>query len=417
MKFTHPKSEPDTARELLPGLDPAGDEAKTRLRQIELSREREAVIRSSMTAARGNGKAVPEERRKPRLLVIRADSSGRRMTVTDEDLMRLAASQMMRTGHTAITPEFIERLPEADDTSVVETLSPDEMRRAEREAVLSDVTAPHRKPKRRASNVSRASNGTSRTSNGTSRTSASPEKERFRRSAYQGTKQISRGDVAHRKRARSIPKPPEMRPIWANGKLDTEALVAHVKAYVRGVFTRMSLSKEELVRGGIVALMMTVFALIQTTVFTRLPPFGAVPDLMLSFVIAVAVTEGEKWGTVTALFSSLVITSVGATGADPAPLLYFVCACTAGLLSHYVLKKNAVIRMLYQLGAGLLRAVATLIMLALTVRGFSLGEVTVGTVIPEFFSTLILAPFVHLTVWLALLAFHRSREQRTDDAS
>lgn len=207
--------------------------------------------------------------------------------------------------------------------------------------------------------------------------------------------------------------PAGRRMVVSAGGIDIKAIPALIKEFVRELLLKLSVSKESVLRGVIIAALMIIFALTQTTLFTRLPPFGAVPDLMLSFCVAVAVTEGEYWGAVTSLFAALVITALGAVAFDPAPVLYLVCAYTAGVLSRYYLKQNVLTRSVYTLAAGLCRALATFIALAAASPSFEPGAFMRLALIPEFFSTLICAPFVHIAVWAALHVFHRSRAERT----
>ena len=197
--------------------------------------------------------------------------------------------------------------------------------------------------------------------------------------------------------------------------VDWGAIPVRIRGFFVELLTRLSVSREIVIRAVVVCAFVVFFALTQTTLFTRLPPFGAVPDLMLCFCVAVAVTEGEHWGAVTALASGLVITAIGSVSFDPAPLLYVICAYAAGALCRYVLKQNALIRALLTLGAGVLRAFATLAAIAVASPTFTFGAAWRLAIFPEFLSTLVCAPFVHLIVWLATLAFHRSRAQRTGD--
>ena len=165
------------------------------------------------------------------------------------------------------------------------------------------------------------------------------------------------------------------------------------------------------------AALMILFTLLQTTIFSSLRPFGAVPDMMLSAVIAIAVSEGEKWGAVCGLISSLLISSVGTTGFSVIPLVYMLTGYITGLLSRYYLRQNAVIRLIYQLCAGFLRAAATLMMLHAHMAHFTFTEVLTGTLLPEYFSTLAVSPLVQAVVWISLKAFHRTRAERTDTPS
>lgn len=212
-------------------------------------------------------------------------------------------------------------------------------------------------------------------------------------------------------------KRPEERAIIVDGRIDYAALEARVRMIVKKAVSGIFQGRDDLIKAGVIALLMIFFALLQTTVFTRLPPFGAVPDLMLAFVIAVAVTEGERWGSVVALFAAVTVSSLGSIGANALPLLYFICAYFTGVLSRYYLRKNALIRLMYQVVAGFLRGIATAVMLAALSRGLTFSSVMLGTLIPEYFSTLALAPLVHLATSGVLLFFHRSRDQRTGLAS
>ena len=204
--------------------------------------------------------------------------------------------------------------------------------------------------------------------------------------------------------------------ITPNG-VDWGAIPVRIRGFFAELLARLSVSREIVIRAVVTVLLMIFFALLQTTLFTRLPPFGAVPDIMLCFCVALAVSEGEHWGSVTALISGLVITALGSVSFDPAPLLYVICAYTAGVLCRYVLKQNALIRALITLGAGVLRALATLAAIAVAAPTFTFAAAWRLAIFPEFLSTLVCAPFVHVIVWLATLAFHRSRAQRTGDGA
>jgi hypothetical protein len=207
----------------------------------------------------------------------------------------------------------------------------------------------------------------------------------------------------------------DRRAVLTPSGIDFGAIPVRIKGFFSELLMRLSVSREGVLRALIITALMVFFSLTQTTIFTRLPPFGAVPDVMLSFCIAAAVTEGERWGALTALLSALVITALGAVSFDPAPVLYLICAYTAGILCRYVLKQNVMIRALLTLAAGVLRALATLAAIAVASPTFTFAAAFRLALLPEFFSTLVCAPFVHFTVWLALRGFHRSRAQRTGD--
>ena len=90
---------------------------------------------------------------------------------------------------------------------------------------------------------------------------------------------------------------------------------------VRGWRLGLSLDGESLAKGGVCALLLIFFALLQTTLFTRFKPFGAVPDLILPLVAAIGMTEKEKWGAVFGVIAAFVIESLGGSTVTLLPIL------------------------------------------------------------------------------------------------
>lgn len=160
------------------------------------------------------------------------------------------------------------------------------------------------------------------------------------------------------------------------------------------------------------AVLTVLFALLQTTVFARFRPFGAIPDLMLPLVIAIGMTEGEKWGAVWGLIASFIIESLGAGGISLLPLLYMPAGFFCPVVTEMYLTDTPPVRIIFTAVSGLGRALITLIYLALTVRQFELPQLLRDIVFPEYASTFVVALFVHILVFLALRPFHKSRSER-----
>lgn len=161
------------------------------------------------------------------------------------------------------------------------------------------------------------------------------------------------------------------------------------------------------------SLMILFFALLQTTVFSRFRPFGAVPDLMLPLVIAIAMTEGEKWGAVCGLTSAFLIESLGSTGATLLPLLYAAVGYFCPIFTTLYFTDSVPVRALYTLAAGVGRGLMTLLYLTLHKADLAFLPTMTTVILPEFFATLCLSVLAHLTVRFCLHPFHRSREERT----
>ncbi|MBR6675922.1 MAG: hypothetical protein IKL24_01155 [Clostridia bacterium] len=174
-------------------------------------------------------------------------------------------------------------------------------------------------------------------------------------------------------------------------------------------------NSEDLWRGVICGLLLVLFAMLQTTFFVRFAPFSKIPDLMLIFVLAIGVYEGEKWGSVTGLVAAFVIQSLGA-GADTPHLLsliYMPVGCVAGLLSKYYLRHTLPVKALFVIASALLRSVVTLITAIFTVNA-PIEVIALKIVLPEYLSTVVMSWLPFLLVWASFRHFHKTRAERTD---
>ena len=155
-----------------------------------------------------------------------------------------------------------------------------------------------------------------------------------------------------------------------------------------------------------------LFALLQTTIFARFRPFGAIPDLMLPLVIAIGMTEGEKWGGIWGLIAAFIIESLGASGVSLLPLLYMPAGYFCPIITAMYLTDTPPVRLIFTAVSGLGRSLITLIYLALTIAQFELPLLLRDIVIPEYASTFVMALPVHLLVHFALHPFHKARSER-----
>lgn len=171
---------------------------------------------------------------------------------------------------------------------------------------------------------------------------------------------------------------------------------------------------DTLARGFICAGLIFFFALLQTTVFARFRPFGAIPDLMLPLVVALAMTEGEKWGAVCGLAAAFVIESLGSTGVTLLPILYAAVGYFCPIVTRLHLTDSIPVRILYTAVTGVGRAIFTLIYLGFYADPFRFFPLLGSVVIPEYAATFLLAILPHLAVRLCLHPFHKSRAERTE---
>lgn len=174
----------------------------------------------------------------------------------------------------------------------------------------------------------------------------------------------------------------------------------------------LNMNGENIAKGAVCALLMILFSLIQTTLFTRFRPFGAVPDLILPLVIAVSITERERWGAVCGLIAAFVIESLGGSRLTLLPLLYMPAGYLCGLLTIHYFRDSIAVRALYTGISSLARALITLITLWITVADLSPVPVLTRTVLPELAANLLFAALPHTAVWLFLRPFNKSRDAK-----
>ena len=113
-------------------------------------------------------------------------------------------------------------------------------------------------------------------------------------------------------------------------------------------------------------LLLVFFALLQTTVFARFRPFGAIPDLMLPLCIAVGMTEREKWGAVFGIAAAFVIESLGGATVSVLAPLYMLAGYLAGILTVEYFRDSPATRAVYTLVGCItdLRNLSTIVIIA-----------------------------------------------------
>lgn len=197
---------------------------------------------------------------------------------------------------------------------------------------------------------------------------------------------------------------------------DIRTFFRQCREYAKVKLSAFNIEKEWVFRVLIVAALTVFFAITETTFAARFPLFGQTPDLMLGLVIAVAMTEGERFGAVTGLCAGLIIDALGTTAVvSLSPLLYVPVGYAVGILTENYFTGRWPVRALYMLAAGIPRAILTVIILRSsdTVSAAMTGwQMFSDVVLPGYFSTAVASVLPHLAAWLSLRVFHKSRAQR-----
>lgn len=183
----------------------------------------------------------------------------------------------------------------------------------------------------------------------------------------------------------------------------------------RGWRLGLSLQWESILKAVVCVVVICFIALLQTTLFSRFRLFGSVPDLMLSMVIAVAISEREKWGSVVGIIAALVIESLGEYNLSILPLFYMLVGYIVGILSVNYFRDSAVVRIVYTASASFIRALITIVVLLATV-GASVGfvAIVIKTALPEFIVSVLFSFVPHIITKLALKPFAEHRRDADD---
>lgn len=153
-----------------------------------------------------------------------------------------------------------------------------------------------------------------------------------------------------------------------------------------------------------------LFAILQTSLVARIAeaiPHGAVPDLLLAAVVAIAIFDGERTGAVAGIAAGFFAGALGGTGLNLLPVCYMLCAYTCGIWSTMSLSANFPSWCVYMLASGAARAAVTLVGIALTYTGYALIPAAAEVLLPEFIATLLLSPLVYFPVRRIALLFNR----------
>lgn len=228
-----------------------------------------------------------------------------------------------------------------------------------------------------------------------------------------GTIQKRQTPAPDGKKAQSASAPPRPRRARRRPLTPRERIVRTIKNKLAALPYLLP-EGDTLIKALVVALLMLFFALLQTTVFARFRPFGAVPDLMLPLVVAIAMTEGERWGAVCGLISAFLIESLGTTGITLLPILYAAVGYFCPIVTMLHLTDSVPVRALYTAVTGVGRSVFTLIYLAIAADTFRFFPLCASVVLPEYAATFCLAILPHLAVYVCLRPFHKSRAERTE---
>lgn len=130
------------------------------------------------------------------------------------------------------------------------------------------------------------------------------------------------------------------------------------------------------------SLLIIVFGFLQTA---RIEIFGQVPSLALAAVVAIGFIAGEKYGAVFGIAAGVIVAYLGHSGITLDPVIYMLCGYFCGAMRGWFLSHNFISFLIYVAIVGAVKEIVFLIGYMVTASRINLWDVTVKTVIPDYF--------------------------------
>lgn len=200
-----------------------------------------------------------------------------------------------------------------------------------------------------------------------------------------------------------------------NLKYRRDLLLARLRLLLSNFTTNIFQSKERIICGVVTFGILLFMALLQTTLFSTIKPFGNVPDLMLSFTLALSVTEGRRWGAVWGIVAAVFIESLNVSNIYLLPLLYMLTGYFGGIICRHILTESFAVRAVLAVAVMPFKGAFTAIYAVLSPLPATAGEIFFEIVLPEAASTLLLAVPVHILVYFCMKPFHHTRAEMVSE--
>ena len=118
----------------------------------------------------------------------------------------------------------------------------------------------------------------------------------------------------------------------------------------------------------------------------------------LATVCACGFVKGDKAGALSGLLGGLLTDILGSSGFSLSPVLYMLCGYFCGALVGWFLSTNLPSFIVFASIAGVLREIFTIIHYGLVSQDFSLWQIILYPVIPEYFAYILCVVPAYLTV-------------------
>jgi len=156
---------------------------------------------------------------------------------------------------------------------------------------------------------------------------------------------------------------------------------------------------------------MFILAVAECSFFAQLYFLPATPDLMLGFVVAVAMLDSQHSAAVCGIGAGFIIDAVGATGISFSPLFYMLCGAFCAVLAKKMLP--SFLSWLVELAIfSVVKGLYTLAGLYYSWSGAPIGTVLLRTVLPEIICTFLICLPIFFIVKLCMIPIDSKRRLR-----
>ena len=151
-----------------------------------------------------------------------------------------------------------------------------------------------------------------------------------------------------------------------------------------------------------------ICAVMQTTCLSF---FDKAPALTLAVICAIGFIAGEKMGAIFGIAGGVIVDILGSTGFTFSPVIYMLCGYFCGALVGWFLSQNIPSFIVYGAIAGIFRELGTFVYFILFSEEFSLLDIFVKVIVPEYLAYLICILPAYFAV-LAIFSLFKGKDKR-----
>jgi rod shape-determining protein MreD len=162
----------------------------------------------------------------------------------------------------------------------------------------------------------------------------------------------------------------------------------------------MRINKKLVIKSVIYAFIFIFFTVLETNILNGFKIFGAKPNLVISLVIAAAVTENERYAAVFGMVCGFIVDSSAGSPFFFSGIYYFFAAYISGIITKYYFTRSLFTMGVLILPVCAVRGIINMFYLIGIWSDFHLGEAFLRYILPEYIYTVALAPAVYFLVKL-----------------